>query len=50
MGFKYSIFDVFKIAHPTLNDKQIEEFIMIYRDNLATKKKINKKIGVKNNA
>jgi len=44
-GFKYSIFDVFKIAHPTLNDKQIEEFIMDYRDNLATKKKLNKKRG-----
>ncbi len=30
-GFRYSIFDVFKIAHPTLKDREIEKLIMEYR-------------------
>ena len=47
MGFKYSIFDVFKIAHPRLNDKQIEEFIMDYRIKTTMKRKSNKKRVVK---
>ena len=46
-GFRYSIHDVVKIAHPTLNDKEIEEFIMKYRENLSEKKKLNKKRLVK---
>ena len=46
-GFKYSIFDVFKIAHPALNNKQIEEFIMDYKIKTTMKKKSNKKRGGK---
>lgn len=44
-GFVYSIFDVFKVAHPTLNNRQIEELIMNYRIKLAAKRKTNKKRG-----
>lgn len=45
-GFVYSIFDVFKIAHPTLNNKQIEELILHYRIKIATvRKKQTKKSG-----
>jgi len=31
-GFMYSIFDVFKIAHPRAFDDQIERFIREFRD------------------
>ena len=45
-GYRYSTHDVFKIAHPTLNEKQIEEFIMDYRiKSAAMKKKSNKMRG-----
>ena len=44
-GFRYSIHDVFKIAHPTLNDRQIEEFIMDYRIKIAEVKKRQKRGG-----
>jgi len=46
-GYRYSTHDVFKIAHPTLNEKQIEEFIMDYRIKSATMKNKSKKSGGK---
>ena len=42
-GYRYSIHDVFKIAHPALNDRQVEEFIMDYRIKNAAMKKKQKK-------
>lgn len=44
-GFRYALREVFKIAHPTVNNKQIEELILDYR----LKKKVKKrtKTGVK---
>jgi len=44
-GFIYSIFDVFKTVHPTLNNKEIEEFIMDYRIKTTMTKKQSKKRG-----
>ena len=43
MGFKYSIHDVFKIAHPRLNDRQIEEAILDYRLKISEMRKRNRK-------
>ena len=47
-GYRYSIRDIFKMAHPTLKDKQIEELILDYRvKKVAIKKRKAKKAGVK---
>jgi hypothetical protein len=48
-GFRYLIHDVFKIAHPALNDRQVEEFIMDYRIKMTMTKKQSKKEGVIDN-
>ena len=32
LGYKYSIFDIFRIAHPRASDDKIEEFIRNYKD------------------
>jgi len=42
IGFKYSILDVFKIAHPTLKNGEIEKFIMDYRMKIANQRKSDK--------
>jgi len=42
MGFKYSIYDIMKIAHPRLKDRDIEKLIFEYRlkrDELKRKRK-----------
>jgi len=45
-GYRYSIHDVFKMAHPKLKDKQIEELILDYRmKKVIVKKRKNKKSG-----
>lgn len=44
-GFRYSIRDVFKIAHPAFNDRQVEEFIMNYRLKKAPVKSRQKRGG-----
>jgi hypothetical protein len=45
-GYRYSIHDVFKMAHPKLKDKQIEELILEFRMKQAVvKKRKNKKSG-----
>jgi hypothetical protein len=47
-GFRYSLRDVFRIAHPTLKDKQLEELILDYRiKKTVMKKRKTKKAGVK---
>jgi hypothetical protein len=47
-GYRYSIRDVFKMAHPTLKEKQIEDLILEFRMKKAViKKRKNKKAGVK---
>jgi len=44
-GVMFHIFDVFKIAHPTLNNRQIEELILDYRIKMTMTKKQSKKRG-----
>ena len=46
-GFRYSIREVFKMAHPSLKEKQIEELILEYRIKMAKVKKREKTGGKK---
>lgn len=42
-GFRYSIHDVFQIAHPSLSDRQIEEAILDYRLKITEMRKRKRK-------
>jgi hypothetical protein len=47
-GYRYSLRDVFKLAHPTLKDKELEELILSFRmRKVKSWKSKTRKAGVK---